>query len=232
MPLTGFRPIWSWHLWIPRALLAALSWFAFDALVSVAMPSAMVDAAWAQSTTAALLATPMSLPEMALGSPKARVTIIGYFSLTCPHCAGFEENVLPLLQTNYIDSGKVRFVAREFPLDAKAIAGATLVRCIAAGDSKKYFDALAQLFILQPALINQPLYALQTIGHRFGLDDQAVETCMKDQAQLDKLKADVQFAIDQLKVEVTPTFFINGEMFKGTMTYEDLDKKLAPLVKR
>jgi protein-disulfide isomerase len=216
----------------PRALLAALSLFACDALLSIALPPALSGQAWAQSTTAALLTTPMSLPEMALGSPKARVTIVAYFSLTCPHCAGFEENVLPLLQTNYIDSGKVRFVAREFPLDAKAIVGATLVRCIAAGDSKKYFDALGQLFILQPALINQPLYALQTIGHRFGLDDQAVETCMKDQAQLDKLKADMQFAVDQLKVEVTPTFFINGEMFKGTMTYEDLDKKLAPLFKR
>lgn len=205
---------------IRRALIAALCLFAF------------FDIARAQSITAAQLAQPTALPEMALGSPKARVTIVAYFSLTCPHCAGFEENVLPLLQTNYIDSGKVRFVAREFPLDANAIAGAMLVRCIAAGDSKKYFDALAQLFILQPALINQPLYALQTIGKRFGMDDAAVETCMKDQAQLDKLKADMQFAQDPLKVEVTPTFFINGEMLKGSMTFEDLDKKLAPLVKR
>ena len=72
---------------------------------------------------------------MALGSANARVTIVAYFSLTCPHCAGFEENVLPLLRTNYIDNGKVRFVAREFPLDAKAIAGAMLLRCIAAGNS-------------------------------------------------------------------------------------------------
>jgi protein-disulfide isomerase len=217
---------------IRRALFAALYLFAFDALAPAALPSAFIDAARAQSMAAAPLEKPTALPEMALGSEKARVTIIGYFSLTCPHCAGFEENVLPLLETNYIDSGKVRFVAREFPLDAKAIAGAMLVRCIGADDSKKYFDALAQLFILQPALIGQPLYALQTIAHRFGMDDAAVETCMKDQAQLDKLKADMQFASDQLKVEVTPTFFINGEMFKGAMTYEDLEKILAPLLKR
>ena len=63
-------------------------------------------------------------------------------------------------------------------------------------------------------------------------DDAAVEACMKDQAQLDKLKADMQFAQDPLRVEVTPTFFVNGEMLKGSMTFEDLDKKLAPLVKR
>ena len=208
---------------IRRALLAALCLFP----LAVLAPSAS-----AQSMTAAQLAQPTALPEMVLGSANARVTIVAYFSLTCPHCAGFEENVLPLLRTNYIDNGKVRFVAREFPLDAKAIAGAMLVRCIAASDSNKYFDALAQLFILQPALINQPLFALQTVGKRFGMDDAAVEACMKDQAQLDKLKADMQFAQDPLRVEVTPTFFVNGEMLKGSMTFEDLDKKLAPLVKR
>jgi protein-disulfide isomerase len=219
------------------ALLAAFYLLALDLLASAALPSAVVAVAkaqstTAQSTTAELLAKPMALPEMALGSPKARVTIVGYLSLTCPYCAHFEENVLPLLQTKYIDSGKVRFVSREFPLDLTAITAAMLVRCIAHGDAKKYFDALAQSFILQSALRAQPLATLQTIGHRAGMDDSAVETCLKDQAQLDKLKADVQFANEQLKVEVTPTFFINDEMLKGTMTFEELDKKLATLLKR
>jgi protein-disulfide isomerase len=192
---------------------------------------ALVPPAFAESTTE-LLAKPMALPEMALGSPKAPVTIVGYLSLTCPFCADFEENVLPLLQTKYIDSGKVRFVLREFPLDLKAITAAMLVRCIAGSDTKKYFDALAQSFILQPALLAQPLETLQTIGHRFGMDEAAVETCVKDQAQLDKLRSDLQFASEQLKVEVTPTFFINGAMLKGTMTFEELDKKLVPLLRR
>jgi protein-disulfide isomerase len=215
-------------LLIPRALLAALFLFALDVLA----PSTFTDVAFAQSATVALLAKPMALPEMALGSAKARVTMVAYLSLTCPYCAHFEENVLPLLQTMYINSGKVRFVSREFPLDLKAITAALLVRCISAGDSKKYFDALAQSFILQPALLAQPLDTLQTIGQRFGMDDAAVEACVKDQAQLDKLKSDVQFANEQLGVEVTPTFFINGEMLKGTMTFEELDKKLEPLLKR
>ena len=216
----SLRPIWSNHLSFPRGLLAALCLFA------------LVGAAQAQSMTAALLAKPTALPEMALGSPKARVTIVAYFSLTCPFCADFEENVLPLLQTKYIDSDKVRFVSREFPLDLKAVTAAMLVRCIAGGDTKKYFDSLAQSFILQPALLAQPLDTLQTIGHRFGMDEQAVEACVKDQAQLDKLRGDLQFASEQLKVEVTPTFFINGEMLKGTMTFEELDKKLEALLKR
>jgi protein-disulfide isomerase len=218
----SFQPIWSRHLSIRRALTAAFFMLAL-------LPA---GASQAQSTTAELLATPMALPEMALGSAKARVTIVGYLSLTCPFCAHFEENVLPLLRTKYIDSGKVRFVSREFPLDLKALTAAMLVRCIAAGDSKKYFDALAQSFILQPALLAQPLDALRTIGQRFGMDDSAVEACVKDQAQLDKFKSDLQFASEQLKVEVTPTFFINGEMLKGTMTFEDLDKKLVTLLRR
>jgi protein-disulfide isomerase len=123
-------------------------------------------------------------------------------------------------------------VLREFPLDLKAITAGLLVRCIAGGDTKKYFDALAQSFILQPALLAQPLETLRTIGHRFGMDDAAVEACIKDQTQIDKLRSDLQFASEQLKVEVTPTFFINGEMLKGTMTFEELDKKLVPLLRR
>ena len=202
-----------------RAAVAALFLFA------------LVPPAFAQSTNE-LLAKPMALPEMALGSAQAPVTIVGYLSLTCPYCADFEENVLPLLRTRYVDSGKVRFVLREFPLDLKAITAGLLVRCIAGSDPKKYFDALAQSFILQPALLAQPLETLQTIGHRFGMGDAAVEACVKDQAQLDKLRSDLQFAAEQLKVEVTPTFFINGEMLKGTMTFEELDKKLVPLLRR
>jgi protein-disulfide isomerase len=216
------RSFGSRYLSIRRALVAAFFLLAF-------VPA---DAAQAQSTNIELLAKPMALPEMALGSAKARVTIVGYLSLTCPYCAHFEENVLPLLRAKYIDSGKVRFVLREFPLDLKAVTAAMLVRCIADGDSNRYFDALAQTFILQPALLAQPLETLQTIGHRFGMDDSAVDACMKNQAQLDKLKSDLQFASEQLKVEVTPTFFINGEMLKGTMTFEDLDKKLVTLLRR
>lgn len=207
--------------------------FSRAAVAALLLLAAFVADAQAQSTTTDLLAKPRALlPEMALGSEKARVTIVGYLSMTCPFCADFEENVLPLLRTKYIDSGKVRFVLREFPLDIKAVTAAMVVRCIGGSDTAKYFDALAQTFILQPALIAQPLDTLQTIGHRFGMDDAGVEACIKDQAQLDKLKIDLQFASDELKVEVTPTFFINGEMLKGTMTFEELDRKLVPLLRR
>src|SRR3984885_16205049 len=100
----------------------------------------------AQSSAAELVAKPVALPDIAVGPAKAAVTITEYASMSCPHCAAFEQNVFPMLKSKYIDTGKVRFVFREFPLDIKAVAASMLARCIAADDAGKYFDAVSQLF--------------------------------------------------------------------------------------
>ena len=134
-----------------RALAAALS---LAALAGLASPP--VGRARAQSAVAPLLAKPVSLPDMALGSAKAAVTIYEYASMSCPHCAAFEENVFPMLKSKYIDSGKLRFVFREFPLDIKAAAASMLARCIAGDDATKYFDAVEQLFKMQEQLMADP----------------------------------------------------------------------------
>jgi protein-disulfide isomerase len=116
---------------IRRAFATALS---LAGLVAFA-PYPLIGGARAQSATAALLAKPMSLPDMALGPAKAPVTIVEYASMTCPHCAAFEQNVFPMLRSKYIDTGKVHFVFREFPLDIKAAAASMLARCIAGGNA-------------------------------------------------------------------------------------------------
>jgi len=182
--------------------------------------------------TAALVAKPVSLPDMVLGSTNAPVTIVEYSSLTCPHCAAFAENVFPMLQSKYIDTGKVRFVSREFPLDVKAAAGSMLARCAASGDPSKFFEATMMLFKLQQELVAHTTDTLTQIGAKFGMAQASVESCVKDDATLDKLQADQNFAFGQLKVEATPTFFINGEKVKGSMSFEELEAKLAPLLKR
>jgi len=169
---------------------------------------------------------------MALGSPGAPVTIVEYSSLTCPHCAAFAENVFPMLQSKYIDTGKVRFVSREFPLDIKAAGASMLARCAADGDAAKYFDAVAMLFKQQQELVEHTTDTIKGVGGKFGMSDEAVETCEKDNALLDKLKADQDFAYDKLKVDATPTFFINGERVKGSVSFEEFEKKLTPLLKR
>ena len=214
-----------------RALALALSLTGFAAIAGLV--PARADDAKAQSAVAALVAKPGSLPDMALGSAKAPVTIVEYASMTCPHCAAFEQNVFPMLKSKYIDGGKVRFVFREFPLDIKAAAASILARCIAGDDAEKFFDAVDQLFKAQDQLVQNTLETLRLIGKRqSGMDDEAVAGCEKDQALLDKIKADQNFAFETLKVEVTPTFFINGEKLRGAMTFEEIDKKIGSLLKR
>jgi protein-disulfide isomerase len=178
------------------------------------------------------VAKPVSLPDMALGQPTAPITIVEYSSLTCPHCADFAENVFPMLQSKYIDTGKVRFVSREFPLEIKAAGASMLARCSAGGDSQKYFDATTMLFKQQQALLEHTTDTLKAVGGKFGMSEEAVEACVKDNALLDKIKADQDFAYDKLKVDATPTFFINGERVKGSMSFEEFEKQLAPLLKR
>ena len=214
-----------------RTFAAAVSLAGLAALVSFS-PLHPIGEAMAQTSTAALVAKPMSLPDMALGPAKAPVAITEYASMSCPHCAAFEQNVFPMLKSKYIDTGKVRFVFREFPLDIKAAAASMLARCIAGDDAGKYFGAIDLLFKQQDQLMEQTKDTLKLIGKQAGMNEQAVESCEKDQALLDKLKADQAFAFEVLKVNATPTFFINGEMVKGAMSFEELDQKIKALLKK
>jgi protein-disulfide isomerase len=215
-------------LTVIRRILAA----AFLGALTVLPQGALINGAMAQSADAARAAQPVSLPDMALGPAGAPVTIVEFSSLTCPHCAAFEQNVFPMLQSKYIDTGKVRFVSREFPLDIKAASGSMLARCAAGGDAPKYFEAVDMLFKRQEGLMQNTLETMNDVGKHFGLNEEAVAGCVKDQALLDKLSADQKFAFEQLKVDATPYFFVNGERLRGSMSFEELEEKIKPLLKR
>lgn len=206
--------------------LAALAGLSPLRLVSEAMiPEAMAQAAGD-------VAKPVSLPDMALGPNDAAVTITEYASMTCPHCAAFNEQVFPKIKKEYIDTGKVRYIFREFPLDIKAAAGSMLSRCIANGDASKYFAVTDMLFRQQSDwVLKNTTETLTRIGKQAGLTQQQVEACLKDQALLDKIAADQKYASDVLKVDSTPTFFINGEKIKGETSFEEFAKKINPLLK-
>jgi protein-disulfide isomerase len=201
------------------------------ALAGISSPL-WIGSAMAQSATAALLAKPTSLPEMAIGDTRAPVTIVEFASMSCPHCAAFEQNVFPMLRSKYIDTGKVRYVFREFPLDIKAASASVLARCIANGNSEKFFGAIDAIFKQQDALMTQTKETMLSIGKQAGLDDKAVEDCVGDQSAMDKLSADETFAAKKLKVDATPTFFINGKIVKGAMSFEEFEAKLKPLLKK
>lgn len=212
-----------------RAFTAALSLTGLGLLAGFS-PLRLITDAMAQS--ASDVAKPVSLPDMALGPANATVTITEYASMTCPHCAAFTEKVFPKIKSEYIDSGKIRFVFREFPLDAKAAAGSMLARCIAKDDAGKYFAVVDMLFRQQEAWVMKDTVATLTrIGKQAGLSQQQVEDCLKDQALLDKISADQKYANEVLKVNSTPTFFINGEAVKGEQSFEEFDKRIKSLLK-
>ena len=212
-----------------RDFTAALALTGVAAAIGLS-PLQLISEAFAQS--AADVAKPVSLPDMALGPKDAAVTVTEYASMTCPHCAAFTEQVFPKIKEAFIDTGKIRFVFREFPLDIKAAAGSMLARCIAKDDSGKYFAVIDMLFKQQNDWVMKETAATLTrIGKQAGLSQTAVEDCLKDQALLDKIAADQKFANEVLKVNSTPTFFINGEMLKGETSFEEFSKRITPLLK-
>jgi protein-disulfide isomerase len=214
-----------------RAVNAALALGGLAAFVGLS-PLRLIGEAMAQSATATDVAKPVSLPDMALGPKDAAVTITEYASMTCPHCARFAEDVFSKIKTDYIDTNKVRYVFREFPLDIKAAAGAMLARCIAKDDAGKYFAVIDTLFKSQDTWTgSNTTESLKLIGKQTGLTGDEVESCLKDQALLDKIAADQKYANEVLKVNSTPTFFINGDMVKGEIAFEDFKKKIDPLLK-
>ena len=212
-----------------RAFTIALSLTGLAAFAGFS-PLRLIAEAMAQS--ASDVAKPQSLPDMALGPANASVTITEYASMTCPHCAAFNETVFPKIKSEYIDTGKVRYVFREFPLDIKAAAGSMLSRCIAKDDAGKYFAVTDMLFRQQNDwVMKNTTETLSRIGKQAGLSQQAVEDCLKDQALLDKIAADQKYASEVLKVNSTPTFFLNGEKIKGETSFEEFDKRIKALLK-
>jgi protein-disulfide isomerase len=174
------------------------------------------------------LMTPSPLGDQILGSAEAPVTIIEYASMTCPHCAHFHETTFPDLKKKYIDTGKVRFIFREFPLDPLAAAGSMLARC--AGDGK-YFPMIESLFAQQKDWVTQkPLQPMLGIAKQAGFTQESFDKCLANQAMLDGIEASRNRA-QKLGVNSTPTFFINGKIYRGAMTVEELDKQVAPYLK-
>jgi len=211
-----------------RVFTTALSLTGLAALVGFSRLRLIADA---MAQSASDVTKPISLPDMALGPANASVTITEYASMTCPHCAAFNANVFPKIKSEYIDTGKVRYVFREFPLDIKAAAASVLARCIAKDDAGKFFGVIDMLFKKQDEWVVKTKQTLKRIGREAGMSEQSVETCIKDQALFDKLSADEKFADEVLKVNATPTFFINGERVKGAIPFEEFDKRIKQLLK-
>lgn len=176
------------------------------------------------------LAAPAKLPaqagDMTLGSPKAKVQVIEYASLSCSHCANFHNDVFPAFKAKYIDTGKVHFTFRELltPPAEVAAAGFLLARC--AGPTK-YFKVVGEVFASQERWTEGDLKPIFVeIAKANGLSEAQFDACLTDKAALEALNGRVKAALD-LGVNSTPTFFVNGKKFEGEMSLQQLDAAIT-----
>jgi protein-disulfide isomerase len=176
------------------------------------------------------LMAPGPLPEIAMGDAKAPVTIVEYHSMTCPHCAHFEETVLPALDDKYIKTGKVRYIIRSFPLNQLDAVAFMLLRC---RPTDTYLGNVKLMYDTQEtwAYSDKPKEAITALALKIGFTQESFQTCLKDQTIWDGLMAIAKKGEETFKVDGTPTFFINGTRQGSISSVDELDKKLAPFVK-
>lgn len=176
------------------------------------------------------LLAPSPLGDQILGNADAQVTIVEYASRTCPHCAAFHAETLPKLKANYIDTGKVRLIFREYLLNDLDAGASMLSRC---APPERYFPIVDVFYQLQRGWVaaNDPVAAMLAIARQVGFTQQSFEACLKNQAILDGLNKEKNRAEQRFGVNSTPTFFINGQMYRGALPFEDMEQIIAPLLR-
>lgn len=171
-----------------------------------------------------------ALSDMAVGSPDAPITVVEYASVTCPHCATFHQEVYPSIKEQYIETGKVRFIFREFPTAPAnlSVAGSMLARCAAdKGGNDAYFVVLNALFATQRTWIygESPRDELLKIAAQAGMGAEEFDACVKRQELLDYLNENIKEGSDKYGIASTPSFVLNGQV-RHFSTFEDFSKAL------
>ncbi|MCW0000359.1 DsbA family protein [Pararhizobium sp. YC-54] len=191
-------------------------------VAQAAAPAAKVELPQSEGEVdVAKLMAPGPLPEMSLGKADAKVTIVEYMSMTCPHCARFHNETFDAIKTKYVDSGQVRFVVREFPFDPRAAAAFMLARCAPEG---QYFPMVSMLFKQQETWAAAPngRDALLQMSKLAGFTQESFEACLTNQKLLDDVQATMQKGDKELGVKATPTFFFNGKKYSGEMSVDTM----------
>jgi glutaredoxin len=166
--------------------------------------------------------------EMAVGSKDAPITIMEFASMTCPHCKSFHETTWPELKANWIDTGKVRFIFREFPFDRPGLAAAMLARC---GGEQRFYGFIDVLFAQQArwSRSRDPMAELRTIAALGGVNGEKFDQCMTNPALEEVVLNSRLEAHQKFEVNSTPTLIINGEKYEGSHDYDTLNDHLESL---
>jgi len=163
-----------------------------------------------------------------LGNPDAPITIVEYASLTCPHCAHFANEVLPEIKKEWIDTGKAKFILRDFPLDEPALRAAMIARC---APPDRYYAFADTFFATQERWVRAPDYreSLARLAKLGGMGKEEFDACLKNAELENRIVEGRLIASRELEVTATPTFFINGTKLDGAPTAEAFEKLLSGL---
>lgn len=166
-----------------------------------------------------------------LGKADAPVTIVEYASLSCPHCAAFHQTTLEQVKQKYIETGKVRFVFRDFPFNAPALRGSMVAHC---AGKEKYYTFLKVLFDQQSqwAFHRDFLNILEKIARLGGMSAADFKACMENKTLEEKLITRMKEGAEVLGVKTTPTFFINGTQVEGHRSLDEFSAHIDPLLKK
>ncbi len=167
--------------------------------------------------------------DKTLGAAQAPVTIIEYASFTCPHCANFHNTVLPSLKKQYVETGKVRLVFRDFPLGGLALRASILARWV---PDERYFAFVDTLFQTQQnwAHADDPVRALGRIGRLAGLSQDDIDGCLNDKTLANEILAARREGAQKYGVDATPSFIVGGRKLSGEQTLGDLTTVIEPLL--
>ncbi len=203
-----------------------VSLYIFGAFLLFSSP---LKASLAQGVDQTLLSAPGPLGDSIQGAENAPITIIEYFSFTCYHCASFHKEIYPQIKSEYIDTGKVRYILRDFPLDAVAMSASILARC----EGNKTYPAFVDLLLKTQekwAFSSKPMDGLKEQVKQAGMTGERSEVCLKDKNLYDGVAALKSRAADVFNVDSTPAFFINGERLPHSPTFPIFQEKINALL--
>jgi len=172
------------------------------------------------------LMMPMPLKDLPIGKDDAPITVIEYASMTCPHCAEFQKVTFPKLKSDYLDTGKARYILREFPLDPLATAAFMVARY--AGDDKR--NAVVDLLFANQdkwVYVDKQVDGMTKLLTQAGITKDQIDKCLADKQLYDNVNKMRDIGADTFKIDSTPTFFINGRRHEGDFAPADLPKLIV-----
>lgn len=185
----------------------------------------VTTASGGKSTSSLITNAPLKSDHV-MGKSSAPIVMVEYASMTCPHCAHFSNTVLPELEKRYVETGKLRYILRQFPLNEPALKAAMLLDCVGEQDSSKYYIFAKVLFDAQSkwAFDGNYMAGLETIANVGGLSKDQFVGCLNDTDREVKLLKGKKGADEELRIPHTPFIFIAGEVYEGDRSIEEIAK--------